>query len=80
VRFEQPISRFAFDATYLKLPAIRTEHALKQFLRLKPANILVRYHPPFNVGRHHRLVLVNMAKSAENLRRSGHRLTRPHIV
>jgi hypothetical protein len=39
-----------------------------------------RNHPPFNVGRHHRLTLVNMAKSAENLRRSGHRLTLPHIV
>ena len=43
VRFEQPVSRLAFDATYLKLPAIRTERALKQFLRSSPANILVRY-------------------------------------
>ena len=43
VRFEQPVSRLAFDATYLKLPAIRTERALKKFLRSAPANILVRY-------------------------------------
>jgi AraC-like DNA-binding protein len=43
VRFGQPVSRLAFDAAYLKLPAVRTERALKQFLRSAPANILVRY-------------------------------------
>lgn len=43
VRFSQPANRLAFDAAFLKLPAVRTERMLKQFLRGAPANILVRY-------------------------------------
>lgn len=43
VRFGQPQSALAFDASYLDLPTTRTERALKEFLRLAPANILVRY-------------------------------------
>lgn len=43
VRFSQPVSRLAFDASLLKLPVTRSEQALKQFLRNAPANILVRY-------------------------------------
>lgn len=43
VRFDQPVSRLAFDAAYLKLPPVRNDQALKQFLRSAPANILVRY-------------------------------------
>jgi AraC-like DNA-binding protein len=43
VRFSQPVSRLAFDASVLKLPIARSEQALKQFLRNAPANILVRY-------------------------------------
>jgi len=43
VRFSQPVSRLAFDASLLKLPITRSEQALKQFLRNAPANILVRY-------------------------------------
>ncbi|WP_454915425.1 AraC family transcriptional regulator [Xanthobacter sediminis] len=43
VRFGQPQSVLAFDADFLKLPAIRNERALKEFLRRAPANILVRY-------------------------------------
>ena len=43
VRFSQPVSRLAFDASLLKLPLARSEQALKQFLRNAPANILVRY-------------------------------------
>lgn len=43
VRFSQPVSRLAFDASLLKLPVARSEQALKQFLRNAPANILVRY-------------------------------------
>lgn len=43
VRFSQPVSRLAFDASLLKLPIARSEQALKQFLRNAPANILVRY-------------------------------------
>lgn len=43
VQFSQPASRLAFDRAVLKLPIVRTEQALKQFLRGAPANILVRY-------------------------------------
>jgi AraC-like DNA-binding protein len=43
VHFDQPDSRLAFDATYLNLPTIRSEHALKSFLRGAPGNLLVRY-------------------------------------
>ncbi|CAO3436666.1 Transcriptional regulator, AraC family [Azospirillum doebereinerae] len=43
VRFEKPVSRLAFDAAYLKLPPVRNEQGLRQFLRSAPANILVRY-------------------------------------
>lgn len=43
VRFNQTVSRLAFDAAFLKLPASRSERALKDFLRGAPANILVRY-------------------------------------
>ncbi|WP_439623732.1 AraC family transcriptional regulator [Shinella sp.] len=43
VRFDQPETRLVFDAEFLKLPPIRDERALKDFLRHAPANILVRY-------------------------------------
>lgn len=43
VRFSQAVSRLAFDSALLKLPIVRSEQALKQFLRAAPANILVRY-------------------------------------
>ena len=43
VRFGQPVNRLAFDAAFLRLPTVRTERMLKQFLRRAPANILVRY-------------------------------------
>ena len=43
VRFNQPVSRLAFDAAFLKLTPMRSERALRQFLRGAPANILVRY-------------------------------------
>lgn len=43
VRFGQQESRLAFDAAFLKLPAQRSERALRDFLRGAPANILVRY-------------------------------------
>jgi len=43
VRFHAPESRLAFDATFLTLPAARSERALRDFLRGAPANILVRY-------------------------------------
>lgn len=43
VQFEQRVSLLAFDGTVLKLPIVRSDQALKQFLRGAPANILVRY-------------------------------------
>lgn len=43
VRFDQPQTRLVFDAEFLKLPPIRDERALGEFLRHAPANILVRY-------------------------------------
>lgn len=43
VHFDRPDCRVAFDAAYLRLPTIRSEQALKTFLRGAPANILVRY-------------------------------------
>ncbi len=43
VRFGQPLNRLALDASFLALPTVRTERALKRFLRGAPANILVRY-------------------------------------
>jgi AraC-like DNA-binding protein len=43
VRFDQPMSQLAFDESFLDLPIIRSERALKQFLRGAPANILVRH-------------------------------------
>ncbi len=43
VKFGQPISRLGFDSVMLDLPIMRTQQALKQFLRGAPANILVRY-------------------------------------
>ena len=44
VHFDQPNSCLAFDAAYLDLPTIRSEQALKIFLRSAPGNLLVRYH------------------------------------
>ncbi|MFS8038582.1 AraC family transcriptional regulator [Xanthobacter sp. AM11] len=43
VRFHAPVSRLVYDADFLKLPAHRSERALRDFLRAAPANILVRY-------------------------------------
>jgi len=50
VRFSQPASRLAFDASLLKLPVARSDEALKQFLRNAPANILVRYRYDAGLG------------------------------
>lgn len=43
VHFDQPSSVIAFNATYLDLPTIRSEQALKTFLRGAPGNLLVRH-------------------------------------
>lgn len=43
VHFDEPQSRIVFDAAWLDLPTIRSEQALKIFLRGAPGNLLVRY-------------------------------------
>ncbi|WP_278874276.1 AraC family transcriptional regulator [Paracoccus yeei] len=43
VHFDQPESRLVLAARHLALPTIRSEKALKTFLRGAPANILLRY-------------------------------------
>ncbi|MCA1322895.1 AraC family transcriptional regulator [Herbaspirillum sp. alder98] len=43
VHFNQPQCLLTFDADYLALPVIRTELALRDFLKETPANLLVRY-------------------------------------
>jgi len=52
VRFEQSVSCLAFDARNLSLPLVRSETALKQFLRDAPANILVRYRYDAGMSAH----------------------------
>jgi len=42
IQFNQPTSRLAFDAEYLRLPTIRNERSLRDFLKKAPANILIR--------------------------------------
>ena len=42
-RFNQPVTRITFDASYLDLPVIQTERSMKEFLRGAPANFLVKY-------------------------------------
>lgn len=60
VHFDQPKSRIAFRASYLKLAIIRDEKALKHFLRGAPANILLRYSHDqgYTAGVRHRLLCV----------------------
>ncbi len=43
VRFDAETTSLSFDAAYLSLPVVRTEPALKTFLREAPANILIRF-------------------------------------
>jgi AraC-like DNA-binding protein len=43
IQFSQPVSRLGFDSAMLALPILRSEQALKQFLRGAPVNILLRY-------------------------------------
>lgn len=50
VRFDQPATRLVFDAGFLSLPVIRSEAALRSFLREAPANILVRYRQDHGVA------------------------------
>lgn len=50
VRFDQPVTRLVFDAAHLALPVIRSEAALRGFLREAPANILLRYRQDHGVS------------------------------
>lgn len=50
VQFGQPVTRLVFDAAHLSLPVIRSEAALRGFLREAPANILVRYRQDHGVS------------------------------
>jgi AraC-like DNA-binding protein len=43
IRFGCPTTALTFDASFLDLPAVQTEPAMKQFLREAPANFLVKY-------------------------------------
>lgn len=41
--FSQPDTSITFDAAYLNLPVIQNEQSMKDFLRVIPENILVKY-------------------------------------
>jgi AraC-like DNA-binding protein len=43
LQFSQPHTRISFDAAYLDLPVVQNERSLKEFLRVAPQNILVKY-------------------------------------
>lgn len=42
-RFDRPLTLFAFDQTYLRLPSVRNEGGLRRFLRHAPARFLIRH-------------------------------------
>jgi AraC-like DNA-binding protein len=43
LQFSQPHTRISFDAAYLDLPVVQDEKSVKEFLRVAPQNILVKY-------------------------------------
>lgn len=43
LRFSEPHTRISFDAAYLDLPVVQDEKTVKDFLRVAPQNILVKY-------------------------------------
>jgi AraC-like DNA-binding protein len=43
LRFEQPRTFIEFDAAFLDLPVVQSERSAKDFLRIAPENILLRY-------------------------------------
>ena len=49
-RFAQPATALVFEARHFSLPVVRTEKALKEFLRIAPENLLVQYRDRFGVG------------------------------
>jgi len=50
VQFGQPKTALSFDARYLDMPVVRTERALKEFLRIAPENLLVQYKDSHSIG------------------------------
>ncbi|MFG1349866.1 AraC family transcriptional regulator [Xanthobacter autotrophicus] len=75
VRFYAPVSRLAFDAAFLTLPARRSERALRDFLRAAPANILVRYRHDAGlaarVRAHLRAGMLRQGKQQDGMLREG---------
>ncbi|MFG5409784.1 AraC family transcriptional regulator [Piscinibacter sakaiensis] len=43
VRYEQPYTGFSIEARWLELPVVQNTQSLAEFLRLAPANLIVRY-------------------------------------
>jgi AraC-like DNA-binding protein len=43
MRFDQPLTRLLFDASLLDLPIVQSERTAKDFLRIAPENILLKY-------------------------------------
>jgi AraC-like DNA-binding protein len=43
LKFRAPQTRIAFDAGYLELPIVQNERTVKEFLRIAPENILLKY-------------------------------------
>ena len=43
LRFNESVTSLTFDQAYLELPVIQNERAAKEFLRVAPANIVLKY-------------------------------------
>lgn len=44
--FDQEVTSLTFDSAYLSLPVIQTEESVKEFVRIAPANIVLKYKNP----------------------------------
>lgn len=50
LRFRAPQTRIVFDAGYLALPIVQNERTVKEFLRIAPENILLKYKNRSSLG------------------------------
>lgn len=50
LRFGEAVTSMRFDAAYLALPVIQTEHGSREFLRLAPANLILKYKNSHSIG------------------------------
>jgi AraC-like DNA-binding protein len=50
LEFQAPHTAIIFDASYLDLPVVQNERTVKEFLRLAPENILVKYKNGSSLG------------------------------